>query len=129
MDQVSVFPRPTQATHLPTMSERGPTSREWFSMNPGIMVLICVPLSRRAMQLSPLTLTLATFSIPYHQLKGSGCKKGVCAWDLMPWTSHPGAPLAWSAFLEGPRLPSSVPPPPFSSNASTFWMLPPMSNL
>ena len=61
-------------------------------------------LSRRAMQLSPLTLTLATFSIPYHQWKGSGFKKGVCEWCSMPWVSCLGRPLVWLPFLEESRL-------------------------
>ena len=86
-------------------------SSEWFSMYPGMMVLICVPLSRRSMQLSPVTLTLARFSILYHWLKGSGFKKGVCAHHFMPWVSHPGAPLAWLSFLEELSLPSLVPSP------------------
>ena len=59
------IPRPMQVTCPPPRSERGPTFSEWFLMNPSIMVFICMPLSRRAIQLSPLTLTLATFSIPY----------------------------------------------------------------
>ena len=63
------------------------------------------------MQLSPLTLTVATFLIPYHQLKGSGFKKGVCAQHFMPRVSHPGAPLVQPSFLEGLGLPSSVPSP------------------
>ena len=113
--QVSVFLRPKQATHLSTWSERGPTSRESLSMNPGKMVLIWAPLSKGAMQLSPLTLTLATFSIPYHWLKGSGFKKGVCVWHFM--LGCPGTPLPWLPFLEGLRLPSLVPSPVFGLKA------------
>ena len=45
-------------------------SKDQLLTNLGITVLIWAPLSRRAMQLSPLSLTLATFSILYHQLKG-----------------------------------------------------------
>ena len=126
---VNAFPRPTHVTYPPTRSERGPTSRKWFSTNPGIMVFICAPLSRKAMHLSLLTLTLAIFLIPYHQLKGSGFKNGVCVWCFTPWASHLGAPLAWSPFLEGPRLPSLVSSPLFSLNVSLVWMSSPMGNL
>ena len=94
----------------------GLISREWFSMNPGVMVLICIPLSRRAIQLSPLTLTLAMFSILYHWLKGMGFKKGVCVWHFMPWVSCPGAPSVWSPFPEGLGLPSLAPSPLFGLN-------------
>ena len=45
---------------------------------------------------------------PIPSLKGLGFKKGVCVWHLTPWPPHIGAPLAWSPFLEGPRLPSLV---------------------
>ena len=62
----------------------------------------------RAIQLSLLTLTLAMFSILYHQIKGLGFKKGVWVWHFMPGISCPGTPLAWSPFLEVLRLPSSV---------------------
>ena len=75
---VSAFPRPTQVTHLPIRSERGPTSREQFLTKSSMMVFISALLSRRAIQLSPLTLTLVTFLIPYHWWKGMGFKKGVC---------------------------------------------------
>ena len=97
-----VFPRPVQTTHLPMRSERGPMSREWFSMKPGIMVLIWVLLSKRAMHLSQLTLTLATFSIPYHQLKGLGFKKGVLcltfyALGVLSWGTFGGVALVWGA--------------------------------
>ena len=131
MGQVSAFPRPTQVTYLPTRSERGLMSREWFSMNCGVMVLICVPeecVHRRAMQCSPLTLTLAMFSILYPQLKGSGFKKGVCIWCFMPWVSHPGAPLAWLPFLEGLSLPSQVPSPLSSLMANQPLFLPAMGS-
>ena len=95
-------------TPCPPRSERGPISREWFSMSPGIMVLILAPLSKRAMHLSPLISTLATFSVPYHWLKGLGFKKAVCVWHFTPGVSHPWTPSAWSPFLEGLRLPSLV---------------------
>ena len=35
-------------------------------MKLGVIVFICAPLSRRAIKLSPLTLTLTAFSTPYH---------------------------------------------------------------
>ena len=92
------------------------------------MVLICAPWSRRAMQLSPLTLTLATFLIPYHWLQGSGFKKGVCAQYLMPWTSHPGAPLARPSFLEGLSLPSLVLSPLSSLKVHLPSSLPALGN-
>ena len=66
--------------------------------------------------------TRTTFSIPYHQWKGLGFKKGICVWCTMPWASLPGAPLAWPPWLEGSRLPSPVLSPPFSSNGWLFWM-------
>ena len=121
MCQVSAFPRPTQATHLLTRSDRGPTSKEWLLTNPMVIVFICAPLSRRAMQLSLLILMLTTFSIPYHQWKGSGFKKGVCLWHPMPWVSHPGTPLAWPPWLEGSGLPSLALSPPFGLNG---WLFP-----
>ena len=92
------------------------------------MVLIFTPLSRRTMQLSLLTLTLATFLIPYHQLKGSGFMKGVCGHHFMPWASHPGAPLAWLSFLEGLSLPSSVLSPLSSLKVHLSSFLPAMGN-
>ena len=79
-------------------------------MNPGVMVLIWAPLSKRDMHLSPLTYS-GHVSIPYHQLKGLGFKKGVCIWCFMPGVSCPGAPLAQLPFLDGLRLPSLVPSP------------------
>ena len=82
-------------------------------MNPGIMVLIWVPLSKKVMHPFSLTLTLAMFLILYHWLKGSGFKKGVCIWHLMPWVSHPGAPLVGLPFLEGLELPALVLSPLF----------------
>ena len=48
---------------------------------------------------------------------GSGFKKGVCIWFIMPGVSCPRAPLAWSPFLEGLRLTPLVPSPLFSLNA------------
>ena len=76
------------------------------------MVFICVPLSRRAIQLSPLILTLAMFSTPCHCWKGSGFRKGVCAHCSMPWVLPLEALLVWSLLSEGPGIPSSVPSPP-----------------
>ena len=92
------------------------------------MVFICMPLSRRAMQLSLLTLNLAMFLIPYHQWKGWGFKKGICTWHCTSWAFQPGVPSAWSPFLEGPRLPSLAPSPPFGLNVDQFWMPSPASN-
>ena len=66
-------------------------------MNPGIM-LIWVPLSKRAIHRSPMILTLVTFSIPYHWLKGLGFKKGVCVWCFMSWVSHPGGTFDGATF-------------------------------
>ena len=48
------------------------------------MVLICAPLSSRAMQLSLFILTLATFMTPYQMWKGSGFKERVCWGGFMP---------------------------------------------
>ena len=59
----------------------------------GVMVLICIPLSRRAMQLSPFNLTLAMFSTPYQSQKGSGFKKGVCCGGFTPWKPPSGGSL------------------------------------
>ena len=66
------------------------------------MVLICVQLSKRAMQLSLLTLTLAMFSIPYHWLKGLGFKKGVLflafyAWSVLSWDTFGMVAFPWGA--------------------------------
>ena len=114
------FPGLCRWVTCPMMSKRGLTSREWLSMKPGIMVLIWVPLSKRAMHLSLLTLTLAMSLIPYHWLKGLGFKEGVCVWHFIHWVSHPGALLAASPLFEGLMLPSLVPSPLFSFNLSLF---------
>ena len=79
-------------------------------------MFIHAPLSRRAIQLFPLTLTLAMFLTPYHHWKGFGFKKTVCVQCPMPWASHPGAPSAESIFLEGSGLPSLVQSPLCSLN-------------
>ena len=95
-------------------------------MNCGMMLLTCVPFSKRAIQLSPLT--LAKFSIPYHWVKGLGFKKGVWVWHFMSEVSHPGTPSAWSPFLEGLGLPSLVPSPPSSLKVGLPKLLPAVGN-
>ena len=80
------------------------------------------------MQLFPLTLTLATFLILYHQLKGSRFKKGVHAQHFMPWASHPGSPSAWPSFLEGLSLTSLVLSPLSGLKAHLPSFLPAMGN-
>ena len=37
-----------QVIHLPMRSERGPVSSEWFSTNYGVMLFICVLLSKES---------------------------------------------------------------------------------
>ena len=59
----------------------------------GMMVLICTPLSSRAMQLSPFILTLATFLTPCQHQKGSEFKKGICCGSFMPWEPQFGGSL------------------------------------
>ena len=89
-----------------------------FWTKSSMMVFICVPLSRRAIQISPLTLTLATFLIPYQWWKGLGFKKGVWLWCPMSWASHLGMPLVWPLLLEGSWLPSSAMSPLFDLNVN-----------
>ena len=91
------------------------------------MVFICVPLSRRTIQLSPLILTLATFLTPCHRWKGSGFKKGVCVHCSMPWVLPLGVSLVWSLLSEGSRLSSSVLLSP-RLNGNSFSMLLPMGS-
>ena len=57
------------------------------------MAFICMPLSKRAIQLSPLTLTLATFSTPYHCWKRVRIKEGSLC--VMSYTL---GILSWGAF-------------------------------
>ena len=91
----------------------------------GVMVLFCAPLSRRVMQLSPLSLTLAMFSIPYQCWNGSGLEKGVCGGRLMPWRPPPGGPWAQTVLPEGFGLPSSIMSPLHSLTAHLLsWFLP-----
>ena len=92
------------------------------------MVFICAPLSRRVIQLSPLILTLPTFSISCHCWKGSVFKKRVCAHCSLPWALPLGALLVWSLLSEGPGLPFSVPSPPCGLNRNFFSMLLPMGS-
>ena len=92
------------------------------------MIFICMPLSRRAIQLSPLIITLATFSTPCHCWKGSGFEKGVCVHFSTPWALPLGAWLVWSLSSEGPGLPSLVQSPPCSLSVNPFSMLLPMGS-
>ena len=81
--QVGLLPNLVQLTHPHTISVRWPKSREWATTNFGVTVLICVLLSSRAKQPSPLTLTCAIFSIMYHWENRLGFKKGVWLGCLM----------------------------------------------
>ena len=78
------------------------------------MVFICAPLSRRAIQLSPLIFTLATFLTPYQCWKRSGFKKGVCVHHSTPLAPPLGASLVWPLLSERSGLPSLMPSPPCS---------------
>ena len=127
MGQGRVFPRPAQTTHLPIRSVRGPTSREWVSMNSGVTVLICAPLPKRAIQLSLLTLTLAMFLILYQWVKVSIFKKGVWVWCFTPEVSLPWVPSEWLPFLRA-WLPYLVPSPPSGLKVSPTQFLPAMGN-
>ena len=77
------------------------------------MVLICAPLSRRAMQLSPLTLTLATFLILYHLFKGVRIQEG----SLYSAFYALGV-LSWGTF--GMAIFPRGPQPPFLSTIPSF---------
>ena len=101
-----ILPRPTMLITPSTRSLISPTSREWASTNSGVTVLTWYPLPRSTMQLSWLTLTGVTFSIPHHLLKGLGFKKGVCCWDFTCHMSWSGMHNIWLVFSEGFRLPS-----------------------
>ena len=90
---MNTFPMPTQVTYPPITSETGPTSREWLSTNLGVMVFISAPLSRRAMQFSPLTLTLATFFNSIPSLEGIRIQEG----SLCMTSFTLGVP-SWDAF-------------------------------
>ena len=80
------------------------------------MVLICAPLSRRALQLSLLIFTLATFSTLYQPLNGPGFKKGVCLGHVMPWEPPPGSSWALLLSPEGSGLPSLTTVPSLQFN-------------
>ena len=119
------FPDPHRWLVCQLGLKRDLISREQVSTKLGIIVFICAPLLRRAIQLSPLTLTLAMFSTPYHHWKGLRFYKGVCVWHPTPWASHPGVLLVEPPFLEGSRLPSLVPSPLCSLNSVLFWPISP----
>ena len=88
-----------------------------------------MPLSRRAIQLSPLILTLATFSTPCHHWKGSGLKKGVCVHCSTPWVLPLGVLPAQSAFIWGVWAPFfSAMSLLCSLNVDLFSMLLPMGS-
>ena len=80
------------------------------------------------MQLSPVTLTLAMFLIPYHWLKGLGFQEGSPCLVFYTLGVPSWAPLAWLPFVEELGLPSLALSPHSSLNASLFWMLPPVGN-
>ena len=115
-------------TYLLTRSERGLISREQVLMKLGMFMFICTPLSRRAMQLSQLTLTLAMFFTLYHDWKGLGFKKGVSVWYPMPWVSCPGVSLVESPFLPGSGIPSLAMSSLCGLNLIPFWPISPMDN-
>ena len=75
-------------------------------------MLICAPLSSRAVQLLPFTFTLAMFSTLCQHWKGSRFKKGVCSGGFMPWELPPGGSWVYWPLLEGSGLPSLMPSPP-----------------
>ena len=87
------------------------------------MVFICLPLSRRAIQLSPLIFTLAIFLTPYQCWKGSGFKKEVWVHCPTPWGLPPGMSWAWLLLSEGSGLPSLVPSPPNGLKVTLLLML------
>ena len=86
----------------------GPICNEWSLMYLGMMVLIYAPLSKRAIQLSPFILTLATFLTPCQCWKGSRFKKWVCWGSFMPWESLSGGSLMCWLLSEGSGLPLSL---------------------
>ena len=94
------------------------------------MVFICVSLSRRAIQLSPLILTLATFLTPCHHAgrDWDSRRESVCAWLYTLGTPSGGISLAWLLLSEGPRLPSLALSPPCSLNLNLFSMFLPMGS-
>ena len=103
---------PTQGTFEPRRSVIDPTCSEWLLTYFSMMVFICAPLSKRAIQLSPFIFTLAMFSIPYHHWKGSGFKKGVCKVVFTPQEPLSGGSSCHLLLSEGSRLPSLTLSPP-----------------
>ena len=101
-----------QVTFAPRRLVISPICNKWSLTYLGMMVLICAPLSKRAIQLSPFILTLAMFSTPCQCWKGSGIKKGVCWGGFMPWEPPSGGSLMCWLLSVGSRLPSSMPSPP-----------------
>ena len=85
------------------------------------MVFIWAPLSKKALQLSPFILILATFLTPYHHWKGSGFKKGVCRLVFMPQEPLSGGSSQCLSLLEGSRLPSLMLSPPSHLTVSFLW--------
>ena len=83
---------------------------------------------RKAIQLSPLILTLATFLTPNHHWKGLGFKKGVCICHPMPWPHPPRVLLVWSLSSEGSGFHSSGPSPLCGLNVNPLSMLLPMDS-
>ena len=69
-----------QVTFAPRILVISPICNGWSLTYLGMMLLICAPLSKRAIQLSPLILTLATFN-PMPMLKGVWIQVG----SLLGW--------------------------------------------
>ena len=85
------------------------------------MVFTWAPLSKRAIQLPPFILTLATFLTPYSHRKGSRFKKGVWRAVFMPWEPPSGGSLWHLLLLEGSGLPLSMLSPPSHLTVSYVW--------
>ena len=108
-------------THLPVRSKRGPASTEWFSMDPGIMVLIWAPLSKRSHASLPIDSYPGHVFDPVQSVKGVRIQEG----SLCLVFYALGVP-SWDTFsrvmplFEGLGLPSLVPSPLFSLNGNLF---------
>ena len=77
-------------THLPTRSERGPTSSKWFLMHPGVMVFFCTPLSKESHTALPINPYPGYILHPIPSLKGIGIQEGslcmtFCALGVPSW--------------------------------------------
>ena len=90
----------------------GPICNEWSLTYLGVMVLIWVPLSKRAIQLSPFILNLVMILTLCQCWKGSGFKKGVCWGDFMPQEPLSVGSFTCLLLLEWSRLPSLMLSPP-----------------